>query len=157
VGRTQPYTGASNRSVASVINHSVHARKHDRSAAFMPLHRTFSKRHLFRIAAQGVPLLICAALLSTCGLAQAANPRVKEVIVVFKTHFDVGYTDLVTNVLNRYRTKFVDGAMKLIEDSQSLPPDRRFVWTVPGWPLTQMLWPGQTPERREEILRALKN
>lgn len=74
--------------------------------------------------------------------------------MVFKTHFDIGYTDLATNVLTRYRTKFVDGAMQLIDQSQSLPPDERFVWTVPGWPLKEMLWPGQTTERRKEILRA---
>jgi len=89
--------------------------------------------------------------------AEAADPRVHEIIVVFKTHFDIGYTDLVTNVLHRYQTTFVDSAMKLIDDSRRLPPDRRFVWTVPGWPLTQMLWPGQTSERREAILRALKD
>ena len=88
---------------------------------------------------------------------RAANPRVKEVVVVFKTHFDIGYTDLVTNVLTRYRTTFVDNAMKLIDDSQNLPADRQFVWTIPGWPLEQMLWPGQTAQRREEILRSLKD
>lgn len=85
-----------------------------------------------------------------------ARSHVKQVIVVFKTHFDIGYTDLVTNVLNRYRTSFLDGALKLIDDSRQLPPDRQFVWTIPGWPLRQMLWPGQTPERRERVLRALK-
>jgi alpha-mannosidase len=100
---------------------------------------------------------IGAALFFHSQPACAANPRVKEVVVVFKTHFDIGYTALVTNVLTRYRTTFVDGAMKLIDDSRNLPPDGQFVWTVPGWPLEQMLWPGQTPERREEILHALKD
>lgn len=88
---------------------------------------------------------------------RASNPHAKEIVVVFKTHYDIGYTDLVTNVLTRYRTTFVDNAMKIIDDSQSLPADRQFVWTIPGWPLQQMLWPGQTPERREEIVRALKS
>ena len=85
-----------------------------------------------------------------------AESQVQEIVVVFKTHFDIGYTDLVTNILTRYRTQFVDGAMKLIDDSRSLPPEQQFVWTVPGWPLKEMLWPGQTPERREKILRAVK-
>ncbi len=88
--------------------------------------------------------------------AQPTNSSVKQVIVVFKTHFDIGYTDLVTNVLARYRTSFLDGALKLIDDSRQLPPERQFVWTIPGWPLRQMLWPGQTPERREKVLHALK-
>jgi len=99
---------------------------------------------------------ICAAGFFPSLPAGAANPRVQEIVVVFKTHFDIGYTDLATNVLTRYRTTFVDGAMKVIDQSQSLPPDQQFVWTIPGWPLKEMLWPGQTPERREEILGAFK-
>ena len=35
--------------------------------------------------------------------------------------------------------------------------DMQFAWTVPGWPLEQMLWDRQTPERRLRIERALKN
>src|SRR5512143_3113777 len=100
---------------------------------------------------------VCALLSCPCPPARAAHPQVKEVVVVFKTHFDIGYTALVTNVLERYRTTFVDGAIKLIEDSRSRPTDQRFVWTVPGWPLDQMLWPGQTPARRQAILQALKD
>ncbi|HWX23211.1 MAG TPA: hypothetical protein VN578_25190 [Candidatus Binatia bacterium] len=102
-------------------------------------------------------LAIGAALIFSSLETQAANPRVKEVVVVFKTHFDIGYTDLVTNVLTRYRTSFLDGALKLIEDSRQLPADQQFVWTVPGWPLRQMLWPGQTPERRAKVLQALRD
>jgi hypothetical protein len=97
--------------------------------------------------------LFSVALLA---LPARAQNRVQEIVVVYKTHFDIGYTDLVTNVLTRYRTKFVDGAMKAIEHSRSLPPDQQFVWTVPGWPLKEMLWPGQTPERRAKILQAMK-
>ena len=109
-----------------------------------------------RLARQLCSVGIGATALVSLAAAHAANPRLKEIVVVFKTHFDIGFTDLATNVLTRYRTTFVDKAMKLIDDSQSLPLDRQFVWTMPGWPLEQMLWPGQTPERRAEILRALK-
>ncbi len=84
-----------------------------------------------------------------------ASP-VREIIVVFKTHFDIGYTDLVTNVLNRYRTQFADRALAVIDQSRSLPPAQQFTWTVPGWPLEEMLWPGQTPERRAKLVQALK-
>ncbi len=102
-------------------------------------------------------LAVCGSLPAGSPSARGASPALKEVVVVFKTHFDIGYTDLVTNVLTRYRTTFLDDALKLIEDSRGLPPDQQFVWTVPGWPLHEMLWPGQTPERREKVLRALKD
>ena len=89
-------------------------------------------------------------------LPAAAENQVREIVVVFKTHYDIGYADLATNILTRYRTTFVDKAIKVIDQSQNMPPDQRFVWTIPGWPFKEMLWPGQTPERREEVLRAFK-
>ena len=100
-------------------------------------------------------LLYAAFFIATLALQARGGQEVQEVIVVYKTHFDIGYTDLVTNVLTRYRTKFVDGAMQAIEHSRSLPQGEQFVWTIPGWPLKQMLWPGQTPDRREKILKAV--
>lgn len=86
----------------------------------------------------------------------ASQSEVNKIVVVFKTHFDIGYTDLATNVLTRYRTTFVDNAIKVIDQSQNLLPDQQFIWTIPGWPFKEMLWPRQTPERREELLRAFK-
>ena len=82
--------------------------------------------------------------------------QVREIIVVFKTHYDIGYTDLITNILTRYRTQFADKALAVIDQSRSLPPEQQFAWTVPGWPLKEMLWPGQSPERRKKLLQAVK-
>ena len=87
---------------------------------------------------------------------QTSQTPVTDVWVVFKTHFDIGYTDLVTNVLNRYRGEMMDNALAVIDTDRNLAPDQRFTWTLPGWPLTQMLGPQQTPERRERIAKALR-
>ncbi len=117
--------------------------------------------------------LFVAMLLQAAGLGLAAEVKVeransapaesnskeqrtREIVVVFKTHFDIGYTDLVPNVVRRYRTTFTDGALKLIAESRRLPVDEQFAWTVPGWPLEQMAGAGQTPDRREKVLQALK-
>jgi hypothetical protein len=76
--------------------------------------------------------------------------------VVFKTHFDLGYTDLAANVFRRYREEMMEGAPRVIEESRSLPPEQRFAWTVAGWPLqAQMLGPHQDPVRRQRIERAI--
>ncbi|MEN6604079.1 MAG: hypothetical protein ABFD86_16850 [Bryobacteraceae bacterium] len=83
--------------------------------------------------------------------------KLKEIIVVYKTHFDIGYTDLVSNVVNRYRTTMIDSALELVDQSALLPPQQRFVWTLPGWPMAQILWPGQDPERRRRVLEAYRN
>jgi uncharacterized protein (DUF427 family) len=86
----------------------------------------------------------------------AAAPQVEQVIVVFKTHFDIGYTQLAREVVERYRTSMIDKALAVCDASQTLPPENRFVWTLSGWPMTQILWPGQTPERRTRIEKAIR-
>jgi alpha-mannosidase len=93
---------------------------------------------------------------SVATLPSRAASDQHDIIVVFKTHFDIGYTDLITNILTRYRTQFADRALSVIEQSRALPPEQQFTWTVPGWPLKEMLWPGQTPERRQKLLQAVK-
>ncbi len=84
--------------------------------------------------------------------AQTTSPaQVKEVIVVSKTHFDIGYTDLVSKVLENYRTTMIDKALAVCDQTRELPPGERFVWTLPGWPLSHILGPLQTDARRERI------
>jgi hypothetical protein len=86
------------------------------------------------------------------------TPGVREIIVVFKTHFDIGYTDMASNVVTTYRTKFMDSALKVVDESRALPAAQQFVWTIPGWPLHKILqdWPGQVPERQARIRQAVK-
>ena len=95
---------------------------------------------------------VLVAWLSTVSTAITADPqsgpKLEEVIVVFKTHFDIGYTDLARNVINRYRTSMIDNALATCDGAKTLPPEHRFVWTLAGWPMQQVLWPGQTSERR---------
>ncbi len=87
--------------------------------------------------------------------AGAPSAKVEQVVVVFKTHFDIGYTDLARNVVNRYRTSMIDKALDVCEDARNMPPEQRFVWTVPGWPMAQILWPGQTADRRQRTMQAI--
>ena len=49
--------------------------------------------------------------------------ELEEVIVVSKTHFDIGFTDLASRVVDRYRTSMADQALKLVDESSGLPPD----------------------------------
>ncbi len=89
----------------------------------------------------------------------AASAEVREVIVTFKTHFDIGYTDLASNVVQRYRTTMIDQALKVVDQNRDLPPAQQFVWTIPGWPMSKILadWEGQTPQRKQQILQAFKD
>lgn len=99
-----------------------------------------------------------AATLAKAGDATVAIPvKVTDVWVVFKTHFDIGFTDQAENVFERYRVEMMDKALAVMEENRKLPPNQRFTWTVPGWPLdAQILGPKQDPERRKKIEQALR-
>ncbi len=84
---------------------------------------------------------------------------VREIIVVCKTHFDIGYTHRVKDLLVYYRTKMIDRALSLMDSSKELPPEQQFVWTSPGWVMQKVIadWPGQTPERRQRLDAAMRS
>ena len=112
-----------------------------------------------------VSLIVIALLAGAMQEASLAGPAprgpnskrvLEQVIVVFKTHFDIGYTDLASNVIDRYRTSMIDKALAACDASRDLPPEHRFVWTLSGWPMAQVLWPGQDPTRRKRIEEAIR-
>ncbi len=118
---------------------------------------TFSLRNLLL-------LLVCISSafpyhLRTAEASKASPPKIREVVIVFKTHFDIGYTDMASNVVRRYQTTMIDQALQVVEQNRNLPPEQQFAWTIPGWPMKKITedWPGQTPERKQKILQAFKD
>jgi hypothetical protein len=114
-----------------------------------------------RIAAAVITAAVSSGLPSGAGLP-AADPaapkaRLETVIIVYKTHFDIGYTTLAREVIHEYRTDMVDRVLDAIAANREQPKDRQFVWTLSGWPMEQILWVGQPPERREKIEAALRD
>ncbi len=119
-------------------------------------------------AIRGRRLSSVAFLLALVGLLPAAsvrsapaagNPRARaleQIVIVYKTHFDIGYTALARDVCHQYRTEMADKVLAAIERNAGQPKDRQFVWTLSGYPLSQMLGPEQAPDRRERISRALR-
>lgn len=62
----------------------------------------------------------------------------KELIVVSKTHLDLGFTDTAENVKKKYLTEFIPAA---IDTAETLNRDgeKRFVWTTGSWILKEAL------------------
>ncbi len=91
-------------------------------------------------------------------VARPSAAAVERVVVVFKTHFDIGYTAMASEVVQRYRTAMIDQALAVCDQSRGLPAEQQFAWTIPGWPLHKILedWPGQTPERKERVMAAFR-
>lgn len=82
------------------------------------------------------------------------TPKVERVILVFKTHFDIGYTKLAREVLEQYRTTMIERALDVCDAARELPPQQRFVWTLPGWPMEQIL-SGARPETQARLRAAI--
>ena len=91
------------------------------------------------------------------GDAVMAGTQLQEIILVFKSHFDIGFTHPAPEIVNIYRTSMIDNALNLIEESNKLPAEKRFVWTIPSWVAYQILWDGQDSTRRSKVIKAIKN
>lgn len=91
------------------------------------------------------------------GKSTSDKKGVENVIIVYKTHFDIGYSETVQQVLHDYRTSMADRVLEAIDENSSQPKDKQFVWTLSGWPMKQILWEGQTPERRQKLEQAIRD
>jgi len=92
-------------------------------------------------------------------VATTTSADLQEVVVVFKTHFDIGYTEMAADVVQRYRTTMIEQALNVADQNRDLPAAQQFAWTIPGWPMHKILedWTGQTPERKQRIMQAFKD
>jgi len=63
----------------------------------------------------------------------------RRIIVVFKTHLDIGYTDLAARVLRRYCAHFIPRALATARELREAGGLDRFVWTTGSWLITEFL------------------
>jgi len=75
---------------------------------------------------------------------------VARVHVIFKTHLDVGFTDLACNVKRAYLERFIPGALLLARQLRETTAER-FVWTTGSWIIYEYLeWAGKSNRRLME-------
>lgn len=76
----------------------------------------------------------------------------KKVIIVSKTHLDLGFTDYAENVLKKYMENYIPNAIKTA-NSVNTATDKKFVWTTGSWLLHKAL-----QNDKDNLVRdALKN
>jgi hypothetical protein len=80
-----------------------------------------------------VKVMQCCLLVSQIGFAQESNPEVKKVYVIFKTHLDIGYTDLSSKVEQQYIDNFIPKAIAIAEQLRTEGGNERYVWTTGSW------------------------
>lgn len=99
-------------------------------------------------------LIQFVCLLAIVGHAQV-NPEVSKVYVVFKTHLDVGFTDLSSVVTQRYVSEFIPKALDLSEKLDAEKAKEKYVWTTGAWLIWKYLHTAspQEVERLEAAIR----
>ncbi len=64
---------------------------------------------------------------------------IREVMVVFKTHLDIGYTDMARHVRERYLHSYIPKALRLAEELRKEAGKPVFVWTTGSWLIDEYL------------------
>jgi hypothetical protein len=59
---------------------------------------------------------------------------VEKIILVFKTHFDIGFTNLSSNVIDQYADSMLKDVITTCKATEHMGK-QRYVWTMPSWPL----------------------
>ena len=77
----------------------------------------------------------------------------KKVIVVSKTHLDLGFTDYAEDIKRKYLDFFIPNAIKTAEECNS--DKKNFVWTTGSWLIKEAL-NDENKENAERLREALK-
>lgn len=82
--------------------------------------------------------------------------KMEKIIVLFKTHLDIGFTDLSANVLEQYNKKYIPNALSVGEKLRSLNRSEGFTWTTGSWLIYQYLKQA-TKEEYNRMSEGIKN
>jgi len=86
----------------------------------------------------------------------APDSQVTDIVVVFKMHVDIGYTNWAEGVLQSYCNDMLDQTLSAIDETSTLPAEEQFVWTIPAWPLKYML-ENSSADNKERLAKAIKD
>ena len=87
------------------------------------------------------------SLICTPAVLPAAQPNVSRVLVVFKCHLDVGFTNTQAAVMRRYFDEHFPNAIERAEAIRHAGSDR-YVWTTGSWLLWEYLEQASPEQRR---------
>lgn len=80
----------------------------------------------------------------------------KKIIVVFKTHLDLGFTGLAKEIEEKYLQEYIPAALSVGEELQRRNCKEGFVWTTGSWLIDRYL-KKSAPAQQERMRRAIKN
>ncbi len=73
--------------------------------------------------------------------------QIQRVHIVFKTHLDIGFTDLAREVVARYFECYIPRAIALAAELEQAGGPERFCWTTGSWLIYEYLEQAGPAER----------
>ncbi len=67
------------------------------------------------------------------------NENVKKILVIFKSHLDLGFTDFAENVYKKYMTEYIPAALKTAKTLREENSKARFCWTAGSWLINEYI------------------
>lgn len=80
----------------------------------------------------------------------------KKLLVIFKTHLDIGFTDFSANVTEKYMKSFLPGAVELANELRKMNASEKFVWTTGSWLISEYLRT-HSEKDSENVINGIKN
>ena len=80
---------------------------------------------------------------------------IKKVFVVFKTHLDIGFTDMGQTVLDRYVNEYIPHSIDLAEQMNT-GENKKFIWTVGSY-LIDYFFENSSEEYCKKLEKAIHN
>ncbi len=112
-------------------------------------------RRMFLSQAGALSCAIAAGRLSVFAEEPASSADVEEVHVIFKTHLDIGFTDLAVNVKKTYFEHFIPKVLTLRERIAEEGREERYKWSAGSW-LVYTYLESASPENRRRMERAIE-
>ena len=91
----------------------------------------------------------------TIGKDEITMPKISKILVLFKTHLDIGYTDYAGNVLEKYREQYIPGALRTAKELRESGGKERLLWTTGSFLIWDYLRTANK-EQQEEMNEAVK-
>jgi len=72
----------------------------------------------------------------------------RNIHLIFKTHLDVGFTNLARNVVNHYFKQYMPAALRVAREMRSAGENEKFIWTTGSWLIYEYLEQANPDERK---------
>ena len=100
-------------------------------------------------------LIAAPSLAGSFKFGEPDPKSVKKVHLIFKTHLDVGFTNLAENVIKTYMEEFIPKALSLSENLRQTNQNDRYIWTTGSWLINEFL-ENADPSMRRRMENAIE-